>query len=411
MVRLDRRDEGGFFVSIVEALGPARQAERLLGRKQARLVEAENTIRVDAIENVLGEMRRARQHDPPVGFRDFGANNSMFSRALCLSDGAPFEESLNEIGGEDSLLLERLTMRGLRFAWAARAIKAIDPTAQVFGPSSWGATEMVNFQNAPDWRAHARYGSFLALYLDAFRKASEQDGKHLLDTLDVHWYPFTSRGKLFRTDAEALDVIRLDAPRSLTESGFVEDSWVARALSSAAADRLGLPILPSLRRIIARRFPGTKLSISEFNYGLGKRIPSALALADALGCYATGGVYLATHWGSLADLLSESYRLYRAPDVLGGGFSGHTVSIRQSAADTLSAFAADDGSALRLVLINRAPREIAVEFGAPRRRFRQTHGFEADRSTFGERTETPRENDGAVRFALPAYSARRYLFV
>ena len=121
MVRLDRRDEGGFFVSIVEALGPARQAERLLGRKQARLVEAENTIRVDAIENIFGEMRRARQRDPPVGFRDLGANNSMFSRALCLSDGAPFEESLNEIGGEDSLLLERLTMRGLRFAWAARA--------------------------------------------------------------------------------------------------------------------------------------------------------------------------------------------------------------------------------------------------------------------------------------------------
>lgn len=50
-----------------------------------------------------------------------GTNNSMFERALCLSDGAPFEESLNEIGGEDSLLLERLTMKGFRFAWAARA--------------------------------------------------------------------------------------------------------------------------------------------------------------------------------------------------------------------------------------------------------------------------------------------------
>lgn len=50
-----------------------------------------------------------------------GTNNSMFDRALCLSDDAPFEESLNEIGGEDSLLLERLTMKGFTFAWAARA--------------------------------------------------------------------------------------------------------------------------------------------------------------------------------------------------------------------------------------------------------------------------------------------------
>ncbi|MCB1541117.1 MAG: hypothetical protein KDJ25_09820 [Rhodoblastus sp.] len=294
---------------------------------------------------------------------------------------------------------------------AARAIKTVDPTALVFGPSSWGATEMVNFQNAPDWPAHARYGSFLALYLDAFRKASEQDGKRLLDTLDVHWYPFTSHGKLFRTDTEALDAVRLDAPRSLTESGFREESWVARALNRAEDDRPGLPVLPSLQRIIARRFPGTKLSISEFNYGLGKRIPSALALANALGRYATSGVYLATHWGSLADLLNESYRLYREPDALGAGFSGRSVSVRHAADDALSAFAADDGSALRLVLINRASREIAVEFGALRRMYRHTHGFEADRPIFGERAETPQESEGALRFVLPAYSARRYLFV
>ncbi|MFV0281412.1 MAG: glycosyltransferase family 2 protein [Rhodoblastus sp.] len=50
-----------------------------------------------------------------------GTNNSMFDKAPCLSDAAPFEESLNEIGGEDSLLLERLVMKGVKFAWAARA--------------------------------------------------------------------------------------------------------------------------------------------------------------------------------------------------------------------------------------------------------------------------------------------------
>jgi len=50
-----------------------------------------------------------------------GTNNSMFDRARCLGGGAPFETSLNETGGEDSLLLKRLVMQGRRFAWAAPA--------------------------------------------------------------------------------------------------------------------------------------------------------------------------------------------------------------------------------------------------------------------------------------------------
>lgn len=294
---------------------------------------------------------------------------------------------------------------------AARAIKAVDPSALVFGPSSWGATEMVDFQNAPDWAAHARYGSFLALYLDAFRKASEQDGKRLLDTLDIHWYPFSSRGSLFRTDTESLDGARLDAPRSLDEYGFREDSWVSRALQRKEEDRPALPILPSLRRIIARNFSGTKLSVSEFNYGLGKRVPSALALADALGRYATNGVFLATHWGSLANLLSESYRLYRAQDVAGGAFAGRSVAVQHRGDGAMSAFASDDGKALRVVILNRTSREIAVDIGVSQRRFRQAQGFEYGQPAFGERNEAPHEREGGMRFVLPAFSARRYLFV
>lgn len=294
---------------------------------------------------------------------------------------------------------------------AARAIKSIDPSALVFGPASWGATAMVDFQNAPDWASHARYGSFLALYLDAFRRASEQDGTRLLDTLDVHWYPFSSRGALFRTDTESLDGARLDAPRSLDEAGFREDSWVARALKRGDEDRPGLPILPSLRRIIARNYPGTKLSVSEFNYGLGKRMPSALALADALGRYATNGVFMATHWGSLDHLLSESYRLYRAPDVVGGAFAGRVIALSHQAGGAISAFAAEDRSALRVIVLNRTSHELAVDLGVQRRTFRHAQGFDMAQPAFGERIETPSPHESGVRLVLPALSARRYLFV
>ncbi len=59
-------------------------------------------------------------------------------------------------------------------------------------------------QNAPDWGEYRRYGSILAAYLDAFRQASERDGLRLLDALDVHWYPFSDRGTLYRTEDPAL---------------------------------------------------------------------------------------------------------------------------------------------------------------------------------------------------------------
>jgi glycosyltransferase involved in cell wall biosynthesis len=50
-----------------------------------------------------------------------GTNNSMFDRLRCFEEAEPFDPSLNEIGGEDSLLLKRLAMSGRRFAFAAGA--------------------------------------------------------------------------------------------------------------------------------------------------------------------------------------------------------------------------------------------------------------------------------------------------
>jgi hypothetical protein len=50
-----------------------------------------------------------------------GTNNSMFDRAACLSEQENFDTRLNETGGEDSLLLQRLVAMGRRFHFAAEA--------------------------------------------------------------------------------------------------------------------------------------------------------------------------------------------------------------------------------------------------------------------------------------------------
>lgn len=293
---------------------------------------------------------------------------------------------------------------------AARAIKAVDPGAWVIGPASWGATEMATFQNAPDWPDFRRHGSFLAAYLDAFRRASEESGYRLLDALDVHWYPFSQRGSLFRTEDAALAAELLDAPRSLDELGFREDSWVASALPVSDEGGLALPILPSLARLAAQSFPGTRIAVSEYNYGGAGQLASGLALADALGRLGRSGALLAAHWGTLEGWLGEAFRLYRAE----GGFGTQALAVRVSDPGLVSAFAAATPGTpgLQVVAINKStrPRPIDLVLEAPLARPAiQAWGFDVEHPRTAPVEAAIRVEAGSLRLVLPPRTARRYL--
>lgn len=294
---------------------------------------------------------------------------------------------------------------------AARVVKTIDPAAQVFGPASWGATEMVSFQDAPDWPGFRDKGSFLAAYLDAFRQASEREGRRLLDVLDVHWYPFHRSGGLFRTEDPALDEALLAAPRSLSEPGFREDSWVSRALRDNQS--LALPILPSLRRLVENWFPGTGIAVTEFNYGGAGRLAAGLALADALGRFAEQDIAFATHWGSLDGWLNEAYRLFRLPDAAGGRFEGRFIRIEGESGPDIAGYGAVTPDALQLVLINKSAEEriIEIDFAGGRARTPAgALGFDAELGGTMP-LEPPEMAEGEhCRLTLPARSARRYAF-
>ncbi|MCC2098066.1 MAG: glycosyltransferase family 2 protein [Hyphomicrobiales bacterium] len=88
-----------------------------------------------------------------------GTNNSMFVRETCFAGAAPFDESLNETGGEDSLLLQRLVLQGRRFAWASGA-----------GVSEWAAQRRLNW-------AYVRKRKFLSGQIRVFVQQMSVPGR------------------------------------------------------------------------------------------------------------------------------------------------------------------------------------------------------------------------------------------
>ena len=169
----------------------------------------------------------------------------------------------------------------------AKVVKALDPAAEVYGPALYGFTAFENLadENDPDWKAAKEangYRWYLDYYLEEMRKASEAEGVRLLDVLDIHYYSESAR--------VGFDD-RLQSVRTLYEKGFRENSWIGQWRQH------NLPLLPLVQESIQKYYPGTKLAITEYNYG-GEDVSATIAQAETLGCFADNGVYSAFIWAA-----------------------------------------------------------------------------------------------------------------
>lgn len=283
---------------------------------------------------------------------------------------------------------------------AAKVIKTVDPDALVFGPASWGVTEFQTLQNAPDWDDFKHYENFIAAYLDTFRQASEEAGFRLLDVLDVHWYPQSNLGGLLHAEDDRYAEALLAAPRTLSEPGFREESWITDALPVDDHNKLSLPILPSLNRLIERWYPGTELSILEYNFGGRNALFAGLAVADALGCMADSNVGYAAHWGNVDGWIAEAFRLYRNHDGKGGQFLGRCMQVACDRPDIIGVHAAWDGNRMKVIAINKSLETVNLRLPS-KERVVACDGFDRQNKRCGPITPTP----GDVQ-VLPARSAR-----
>ena len=199
----------------------------------------------------------------------------------------------------------------------ALAVKNIDPSAEIFGAVTYGFAENYHMQDAPDWSDYSSYASYIDAYLAKLKQASDTSGKRLLDVLDVHWYPeaqgANNSGGKTRITEDNTDVgvanARMQAPRSLWDPSYVEDSWIGQWFTHDA-----FPLIPKLKSSIAAQYPGTKLAFTEFDYGGKNHISGGIATADVLGIFGKYEVYFATYWGDITGYTSSAYKLYRNYD-------------------------------------------------------------------------------------------------
>jgi hypothetical protein len=278
----------------------------------------------------------------------------------------------------------------------ASAVREVAPDSAITGPvtccwefywhSAAGSRDEALHDNVP----------FLEWFLREVRAHDEAAGMRTLDVLDIHYYP----EGLYNDNAdEETAARRLRSTRSLWDTEYTDESWIN--------DRVAL--IPRMQALIAEHYPGTKLGISEWNWGADSTMNGALAAADVLGILGREDVHMAAYWRyPAADSPTyKVFQLYTNYDGEGSRFDGTALATSSADPERVTAYAAlaEDGETLRIMLINKQPatemplRVITENFPA---------GAEATRYTLDEGgwNETQEEvANGRLTLTLPAYSA------
>ena len=292
----------------------------------------------------------------------------------------------------------------------ANAIKDVAPEALVFGPVNYGWYGMLRLQDAPD----ASNRDFLDHYLAQMKARSDTAGRRLVDALDVHWYPEDNSGGVRITGTETTAGVvqaRLDAPRSLWDASFVEPSWIGQ---STGAVRL----LPRLQAKSDTHFPGTRIAITEYNYGGNTHISGGIAQADVLGIFGRENVFAATLWPltDTNDYTWGGFEMYRNYDGNGGAFGDTHIQAQTSDSAQTSVYASVDAASpdrMVVVAINRS----ASARTAALRLWHTVRYSQAQVYTLTSAGSQPRaagaltlNQVNALQYTMPAYSVSTLVF-
>ena len=299
----------------------------------------------------------------------------------------------------------------------ARAIKSINTTAAIFGPALYGFSAFTDLQSASDWDALKGFSSwFLDYYLNQMKLASDSSGQRLLDVLDIHWYP-EARGNgeriVWATNptAQANALARMQAPRTLWDSTYIEESWIGEWGTAH------LPLIPKLKESIHSWYPHTRFAITEFNYGGENHISGGIAMADVLGIMADQEVFFASYWPleDQTNYTTAAYQLYRNYD--GHGATYGTLKVNSTTSNTTHSSvhaALDADSSLHLILLNKNYTDTLKSTITLTGNHTYVHSatwyFNAAHASLSKQTPPPTSPGTVFSYAIPPLTASHLIF-
>ncbi|MDQ1709871.1 MAG: hypothetical protein QOG49_1256, partial [Frankiaceae bacterium] len=238
----------------------------------------------------------------------------------------------------------------------AAAVKAADPTAAVLGPGDWGWCAW--FYSAADGctpgadRAAHGNADLAPWYLAQLKAYETKNRVRLLDYFDEHYYPQAPGVALSPAGAASTQALRLRTTRSLWDPAYADESWIHDVTTQ------GVALIPRMRNWVAGNYPGTKLAVTEYNFGGLESLNGALTQADVLGIFGREGVDLATLWSGpkATEPGAFAFRAFRNYDGKGGAFGETRVEATSKDQSTLSVYAAQragDG-AVTAVVVNKS---------------------------------------------------------
>ena len=139
----------------------------------------------------------------------------------------------------------------------------------------------------------------------------------------------------------------------------MENSWIAQNIPGP------IDLLPRLQSQINQFYPGTKLAITEYNYGGGGEIAGAIAEADALGIFGRQGLYSAAEWPSSSNesYIDAAFDMYRNFDGADGAFGDTSIQAGNNDTTDASIYASIDSTnpnPMTLVAINKTGQPLTA---------------------------------------------------
>lgn len=241
----------------------------------------------------------------------------------------------------------------------AAMVKATDPTALVLGPGDFGYSAYIGM-GVPGDDATSHGVGMAEYYLQKMAAYQQAHGVRILDYFDEHYYPTTNNGvgclALCAAGDATTQALRLESTRSLWDPTYRENNWIGIYFGA-------IRLIPQFRDWVNRDYPGTKIAVTEYNFGGLESINGALTQADVLGIFGREALDLATMWGPPTATQPGSYafRIFRNYDGHGSQFgdgSVSSVSANQSQLSIYGAVRSSDG-ALTLVAINKTANDLS----------------------------------------------------